>query len=1305
MGTITVLRPSTTSSGTGWTPSAGTLHGVTSDDSDATYATWAGSGSPMILGTPVDAPPVGEQRHQVRLRARGEDGSAWWAVQLASSALVAAASATFAPSPETVIGSWGFGVPAEGSIVLSAYVSGESAGVRITELYLDVDSREAPDFTAQVRDGSGAVTTTISDTAQPVIRANAVDLDGLNARTYRYWVTLNGAIVWDTGEVSGTAVSRQTSPLDNGSYVAHLQVWSTLGADLAYGSAEQTVAFTVSVGQVARPENPTVTQEPGTPFYEIEVCAPYVEDLDGGTGYMEIQRVDCPVGGYLVATGGAGSYASTPDPTEPPTSTTLYTFEVDDEDWAAETGGATVARSTTYAYASTGSLLAELTPVGGGEQSIRFNDARGTLRDLSVYGSTITAWIYVPVSNGGSGWKAHLELQTPGYGWPGAADIFITPGVWTQLSFTPDPALMVDCRSIGVQVTGFGVTALTAYLDDVTISDPGTGLLPLVDLEVTVHAGRDDDWRPNTDETLASQWDATSPVSGRSWKLFLDADGDGSPEREGRPSLAWSPTGSNTVLTAAADRRAPVDPYGQVHLRALLDVDNGAGGWTVTFSTTDQDGVWVQLGDVVTGAGTTAIFDSGTEYAVGAHTSGTAELFEGRIYSLQVRDGATGEVTANPDFTNHLDSTAEFQDGVGNVWTVHSPARIYSPTSTITVAILGPLETDECASWTDFTLPRSGVGLTCAHNPEPCCSYYRTRTVGREDGELRISNWSDVFDPGIPMGMIVMWPSTAASVPDGWNRVTALDSRYTKGIPNAVTQPGSMGGAATHTHTVPTHTHDTSHSHTVTGATGTATGTATSGDGAAGTLASLSSHTHTRSPVNSTTVVSDTGSPAVGTGSNDPARLEVLFVESDGTPLAVPDGAVALMPDITVSGWDPYAAGTQRFLKGAAPGGDGGATAASGSDAHTHTLGNHTHGGTSHTHTSPSTGFTASNRSLFAGPVANILWQTTHAHPVAVGSTTSGTLASGGSASSGASGTLVPPYRNLRLNQKQLGGIALPVGLICAWRGSIGSIPENWQLCDGTNGTPDMFGRYPRAETGAIGATGGSLTAHDHTSPSHNHTTSGHAHTETVSSSGASVTSTQTAATVTVVTGGHTHSASNTDSTTPTVAGSTSGTLASTTSEPAYEEVAFVQLLSTPEPPPEPDTFCLTWDTDEHLIRAMTPDGPLWAPILGKFEWTVERPFTAASGVSGSRFVTSGAPGGRNLSMVAAVENEADLVLMHAILSRPLVLISPSDANEVWAAPVAESVRIVKVGRIRQITASFIGTGPEPAPQLADVGE
>lgn len=311
MGTITTLRPSATSSGVGWTPSTGTLHGVTSDDSDATYATWGGSGSAMILATPADAPPAGERRHQVRLRARGEDGDAWWAVRLSSGGLVAGAAASFTSSPGTVVGSWGTGVPADGSTVLYAYVTGQSTGVRIQELYLDMDSRLAPTFTPEILDGSGTATTTISDTAQPTIRADDLDTDDLAARQYRYWVTLSGAIVWDTGTVSGAPVNRQTTPLENGTYVAHLQVWSTLGADTAYASEIETLDFTVSVGTVPAPDSPTVTAD--APFYVIEACAPDTSGFDDEQAWLEIQRLDCASGGYLLLPGTSGAYASTSD--------------------------------------------------------------------------------------------------------------------------------------------------------------------------------------------------------------------------------------------------------------------------------------------------------------------------------------------------------------------------------------------------------------------------------------------------------------------------------------------------------------------------------------------------------------------------------------------------------------------------------------------------------------------------------------------------------------------------------------------------------------------------------------------------------------------------------------------------------------------------------------------------------------------------------------------------------------------------------------------------------------------------------
>jgi microcystin-dependent protein len=82
----------------------------------------------------------------------------------------------------------------------------------------------------------------------------------------------------------------------------------------------------------------------------------------------------------------------------------------------------------------------------------------------------------------------------------------------------------------------------------------------------------------------------------------------------------------------------------------------------------------------------------------------------------------------------------------------------------------------------------------------------------------------------------------------------------------------------------------------------------------------------------------------------------------------------------------------------------------------------------------------------------------------------------------------------------------VPAGVILLWSGSIASIPSGWNLCDGTNGTPDLRNRFVVAagDTYAVGATGGSdgvtlttdqMPAHTHTGTtasdgSHNHTAS-----------------------------------------------------------------------------------------------------------------------------------------------------------------------------------------------------------------------
>ena len=81
----------------------------------------------------------------------------------------------------------------------------------------------------------------------------------------------------------------------------------------------------------------------------------------------------------------------------------------------------------------------------------------------------------------------------------------------------------------------------------------------------------------------------------------------------------------------------------------------------------------------------------------------------------------------------------------------------------------------------------------------------------------------------------------------------------------------------------------------------------------------------------------------------------------------------------------------------------------------------------------------------------------------------------------------------------------VPAGVILLWSGSIASIPSGWNLCDGTNGTPDLRNRFVVAagDTYAVGATGGadSVTLTTDQMPAHTHsgsTDSAGAHNHTV---------------------------------------------------------------------------------------------------------------------------------------------------------------------------------------------------------------
>jgi hypothetical protein len=111
------------------------------------------------------------------------------------------------------------------------------------------------------------------------------------------------------------------------------------------------------------------------------------------------------------------------------------------------------------------------------------------------------------------------------------------------------------------------------------------------------------------------------------------------------------------------------------------------------------------------------------------------------------------------------------------------------------------------------------------------------------------------------------------------------------------------------------------------------------------------------------------------------------------------------------------------------------------------------------------------------------------------------------------------------VRESAISGGSLPAGMIVMWGGAIANIPSGWQLCDGTNGTPDLRNIFIKGvaagnEPGGIGgdsmhtpvgtigmnaftdvinhthAVNVTDGGHNHTQNSHNHTQDSHNHTQ-----------------------------------------------------------------------------------------------------------------------------------------------------------------------------------------------------------------
>lgn len=219
--------------------------------------------------------------------------------------------------------------------------------------------------------------------------------------------------------------------------------------------------------------------------------------------------------------------------------------------------------------------------------------------------------------------------------------------------------------------------AATSYLQINAVDDAAT-IPDSVGLSITGDVDlRIDAWLPSwrVAQDLLGKYTATG--NQRSYEMWVDSTGV--------IVFKWSTDGTSAgAITVSSTLPVPSPIFGRRAVRVTLDINNGASGNTVTFYTAStMSGTWVQLGDPVITAGTTAIYDSTALLYIGkiaARNGGVsgAALNSARIkvYSAQVLSGIAGTIKASPDFTAQTDGATSFVDAQGNTCTMNGTATI-----------------------------------------------------------------------------------------------------------------------------------------------------------------------------------------------------------------------------------------------------------------------------------------------------------------------------------------------------------------------------------------------------------------------------------------------------------------------------------------------------------------------------------------------------------------------------------------------------------------------------------------------------
>ncbi|MFI0932909.1 hypothetical protein ACH4RG_14320 [Streptomyces sp. NPDC021019] len=192
-------------------------------------------------------------------------------------------------------------------------------------------------------------------------------------------------------------------------------------------------------------------------------------------------------------------------------------------------------------------------------------------------------------------------------------------------------------------------------------STPDAAALDITgDLDLRVEATCD--WTAAQGQALVGKWN--SATNQRSYLLRIGG---------GNVFLNWSTAGTASVF---GQRPLPELPR-RAALRATMDVNDGAGGFTIQFYwATSMAGPWTPVGDPISSTPPTSIYAGTAPLEIAPQAVAGVPPMRGILHRAEVRNGINGPLVADLDARALPAGTTGWTDSTGRTWTLGAAAVI-----------------------------------------------------------------------------------------------------------------------------------------------------------------------------------------------------------------------------------------------------------------------------------------------------------------------------------------------------------------------------------------------------------------------------------------------------------------------------------------------------------------------------------------------------------------------------------------------------------------------------------------------------